>query len=263
MADFIQFQYAVYFLPRHTKNPASVLHELLDKKYSDLKLVEKLPEKPDEMFLKARMETDVQHQYVPPDLRRLSYFGHGLTQKQKQDLQKSREAFVIGFAHPKKDVWKALRTADELVEEIAMETGGLVWDEETRNVFTPSAWHKVSLESWSGDTPNISSQTMIHIYQSNESVRAISLGMGKAGLPDVVVDDFPWSSQSQMGNVIEMFCQAMAEGASLSKAGKFKLDVRAIRNSDVRGEQLKGMGSSGTGKACLFLEAGQMGRWRP
>jgi hypothetical protein len=164
---------------------------------------------------------------------------------------------IITFAHPKKDVWKALRNADELVEEIAMEAGGLVWDEETRNIFTPSAWHKVSLESWSGDTPKISSQTMIHIYQSNESVRAISLGMGKAGLPDVVVDDFPWSSESQMGNVINIFCQAMAEGAGLSKSGKFKLDVQEIRNSEVRDGQLKGMGSSGTGKACLSLKPGK------
>ncbi len=257
MADFIQFQYAVYFLPRHTKNPSTVLHELLAKKYSNLKLVEKLPEKPDEMFLKAGLETDVQHQYVPPDLLGLSYFGHGLTQKQKQDLQKSREAFVVSFTHPKRDVWKALQTADELVEEIALQTGGLIWDAETRRVFTPSAWHKLRQETWSGGTPKISSETTIHVYPSNDSVRAISLGMAKAGLPDVIVDDFPWSSQSQMGNVIEMFCQAMAEGASVSKAGKFKLDVREIRNSEVRDEQLKDMGSSGTGKACLSLKTGK------
>lgn len=257
MADFIQFQYAVYFLPRHTKNPSTVLHELLAKKYPDSKLVEKLPEKPDEMFLTARLETDVQHQYVPPTLRGLSYFGHGLTQKQKQNLQKSREAFIIRFAHPKKDVWKALRSADELVEEIAMQTGGLIWDEETRRVFTPSAWHKLSKETWSAGTPKVSSETTIHVYPTNNSVRAISLGMAKAGLPDVIVDDFPWSSQSQMGNVIEMFCQAMAEGASISKTGKFKLDVREIRNSEVRDEQLKSMDSSATGKACLALKPGK------
>jgi uncharacterized protein YegJ (DUF2314 family) len=257
MADFIQFQYAVYFLPLHTKDPSIVLRELLAKKYSDLKLVEKLPEKPDEMFLKAALETDVQHQYVPPDLHELSYFGHGLTQKQKQDLQKSREAFIVSFAHPKKDVWRALRTADELVEEIAMQTGGLIWDEETRRIFTPSAWHKTSLESWNDAIPEISSQITVHLYQSDESVRAISLGMRKAGLPDVIVADFPWSSQSQMGNVIDMFCQAMVEGAGVSKSGKFKLDVREIRNSEVRDEQLKGMGPSGTGKACLSLKPGK------
>jgi hypothetical protein len=71
---------------------------------------------------------------------------------------------------------------------------------------------------------------MIHIYPDHDYVRAITLGMSKAGLPDVVVEDFTWPSQDQMTNLIGLFSQAMAEGSTFSDYGKFKLDIHSIRN---------------------------------
>lgn len=146
MANSIRFEYAVYFLPKHgTTDPFAILRELLSKKYPKLKLVDAIPAKPEEMLVQARLERDVPHRYAPPDLESLQYSGKGLSREQTQALQKSREAFILEFAHPKEDVWAALRTANEVVGELATKAGGFVWDEETRNVFTPDSWHKKSL----------------------------------------------------------------------------------------------------------------------
>ncbi len=259
MADSVRFQYAVYMLPVHTHDPATALHEALTKKYPDLKLVDETPKEPREMLVHAHMQKNVKQEYPPPTVELLQYDGHGLSRRQAERLQKSREAFILDFAHPRQNVWEALQTANGLVEDIARKTGGLVWDEETREVFSPDAWHEKRLasSSWTAGAPDISSQTVIHAYKPGEYVRAITLGMAKTGLPDVVVEGFPWSASDQMGDVINIFCQSMAEGATFRNPGKFKMDLRAIKNAELRDSRLKFLKPNATGMACLSLHQGK------
>jgi uncharacterized protein YegJ (DUF2314 family) len=256
MADSIQFQYAVYMLPIHAKNPSAVLQEALAKKYAGLKLVAEIPTEPREMVVSVHLQKHVQQEYAPPDMESLRHFGYGLSQEQAQALQKSEEAFVLQFSHPRENVWAGLRNANALVEEIARKTNGLVWDEETREVFSPDAWHEKRLKPWPGDVPDISGQTVIHVYKKDELERAITLGMTKIGLPDVVVDGISWSSNGQVGHLINLFCQAMAEGAVFEKLGKFTLELRAIKNSEVRDAQLKSLKGNSMGVAYLSLRPG-------
>jgi hypothetical protein len=256
MADSIQFQYAVYMLPIHAKNPSAVLQEALAEKYAGLKLVAEIPKESREMVVSAHLQKHVQQEYAPPDMEYLQHFGYGVSQEQAQALQKSEEAFVLQFSHPKENVWTGLRNADALVEEIARNTNGLVWDEQTREVFSPDAWHERRLKSWSGDVPDISSQTVIHVYKKDELDRAITLGMTKMGLPDVVVDGISGSSSGQVGNLINLFCQAMVEGALFEKSGKFRLELRAIKDSKLREAQLKSVKGNFMGVAYLILSPG-------
>lgn len=257
MADSISFEYAVYMLPVAAKDPSRVLREEVAKKYPGLKLVKDLPKQPQETVLYARTLKSVPTEYAPPDLKALHYFGQGLSSEQAQALQKSSEVFILDFAHPKASVWTALRTANGLVEDIARQTGGLVWDDETREVFTPDAWHQKRLASWNTDTPDISSQTTIHVYNNGEYERAITLGMTKVGLPDVIVDELSWSSEGHVGTLMNIFCQAMAEGATFTKLGTFKVDLRSIKDSKARDSQQKALKANATGTACLSLKQGK------
>ncbi len=257
MADSIRFQYAVYMLPVHAHDPSIALRETLTKKYPDLKLVGEIPKEPRLMLVHAYTQKNVQQEYAPPDLRALQYFGNGISREQALALQKSREAFILEFAHPKENVWVALQNANSLVEDIARKTGGLVWDEETREIFSPDAWHAKRLKSWEGGVPAIPSQTLIHAYQNGEYIRAITLGMAKAGLPDVVVENSSWSAKDRVGDLINIFCQSMVEGAAFQNPGKFKMDLRAIRNANLRDFQLKLLNPNATGMGCLLLQPGR------
>lgn len=252
-ADSIQFEYAVYLLPGNTDDPSRVLRVVMSREYPTLRLVDKLPQQAKVAVVHAHLQKNVIREYPPPRLESLQYFGRGITREQGMALQKSDKAFILDFAHPKRDVWTALRTANALVEEIARKTGGLVWDEETREVFSPDAWQKKRLSSWTQDVPETSTQTTIHAYNQGEYVRAITLGMSKMGLPDVVVQEFPWSSNNQVGNLINLFCQALAEGKPLGDSGTFKLDVHTIKDPIVRNDQIKWLKSNATGVACLTL----------
>jgi hypothetical protein len=55
----------------------------------------------------------------------------------------------------------------------------------------------------------------VHIYQDGEFLREITLGMEKAGLPDVVVERASWSTKNQIAGLINVFCQLIAEGQLL------------------------------------------------
>jgi hypothetical protein len=225
MSESIRFQYAVYLLPMHAtgtlKLPA-LLHDATAK-YPDLTVVETIPEHPQAMLVRAYFRADVKHAYGPPDMMSLQYFGRGVSSEQAMALQDSSNAVVLEFAHPKKYVGTALHAADEFAEDVARKSGGLVWDEETREVFSPDAWHQKRLATWNSEVPDVSGQTVIHIYPKGEYPRAITLGMSKMGLPDVVIEESPWSSENQVGNLINIFCQDIAERQTPHNDNNFRL----------------------------------------
>src|ERR1039457_734028 len=260
MSDSIRFQYAVYILPSlpaHRVKAAMVLHEVL-KRHPELNAADELPKEPQGMMVHAYVQDNVKKQYAPPGVKSLQYFGRGISRDQAQALQNTDKALVLDFGHPKKDVWTALRAATELVEEFARKTGGLVWDEQTREVFSPDDWHQKRLGSWVGDVPDVSSQIAIHAYSKGESVRASTLGMSKMGLRDIVVEESGWSSNDQMGNLINFFCQAIAQGKPFGESGDFRLVLDEIKNTHVRDNQMKSLKANATGTACVTLK---QGRW--
>jgi len=76
-------------------------------------------------------------------------------------------------------------------------------------------------------------------------------------LPDLVADNFSWSQNREMGHLVNLFAQALLEGAVITKPGEFDLDLRAIRNSQVRDPQLSTLKARATGKAKLSLDKGK------
>lgn len=257
MTAKIGFTYAVYYLPKAAGDPLAVLRKQAAALSPELKLVDKFPASPAGPMLAAHIEDDVKNVFRAPSLAMLKFSGRGLSDAQAQAVQQSEQALVLSFGHPKKDVWRALRMASELVENTARATDGLVWDEETRELFTPDAWHERRLAGWTGQVPDLSSQITIHSYKNGEYVRAISLGMLKAGLPDIVVEELPWSASRQVGTLIKLFGQALAEGARLPANGQFDLNLHAIAHAGVRNAQLAALKKGATGLARLALKTGK------
>ncbi|HEY2232808.1 MAG TPA: DUF2314 domain-containing protein [Candidatus Angelobacter sp.] len=260
MADFIRFDYSVYLLPGHStgKQSLEVCNQLLRTQYNALKLVEQIPEHPahlQEPIINAHLETDVQKNYAPSES--LKYRGVGLSSEQENQLQKSREAIMLQFGHSKEHVWSSLLLATRLAEDLARKTGGFIFDEETRQVFTPDAWHQKRLGSWTGNVPELRTQFTIDLYPTDEYVRAITPGMAKFGLPDVVVQRLPQSSSNQVGNLINIFAQSMGEGASFPSSGKFRTNIHSIGDEHLRNSQLKALKPHALGTACLFLKPGK------
>lgn len=256
LADEIRFQYAVYYLPHPTSEPTAALDELLEAEEADLARVEELPEIPTDSLVAVWSPESIDD-YAPPDPQLIQYFGRGLSADQAETLQASQEVFVMDFAHPGDRLFDGMRTANAVAEVVALQTGGLLWDEETREVFTPEAWRERRITSWTGEYPDLTDHTVIHAYNSGEYVRGITLGMAKFGLPDVVIEDFSWAQSRPVGHLIGLLCQAMAEGAEFPEPGEFELDIRSIKNEQVRASQMDSLMEHATASALLSLEHGE------
>jgi uncharacterized protein YegJ (DUF2314 family) len=263
MSLTIDFRFAVFMVPTAEKDPQVALAAAIGKYSPNLKHIADIPEKPIEMVVKAQLLKNAAEKYPPPTAEELKYSGFGLSKGQVVALQQSKQVFILEFAHPKERVWEALRAANLIVEQVAGDTKGLIWDEETQDMFTPEAWEQRRLSKWSGVTPNIETQISVQSYQKGEFVRGVSQGMKKAGLPDVVVEDFDWSSESQVVDLINLFCQTMAEGASLSIPGKFRLDLKEIKDTDARESELRSLKLKGIGVGYLQLKTGTVDKGDP
>lgn len=269
-AERIEYEFAIYYLPKPTKDPLAELKLLLAGRYRFFTLREPpADDKPGAASagdqtpmttvsvpaVQARIETDVQTEYAPPDPDLLARFGHGLSSEQADQLMESEQALILEFSYSGRHVWNGLKEAQGLAADLANATGGLIWDEETREVFAPAAWSE-RLAAWTGDVPDLSKHTVIHAYKKDEFIRAITLGMSKFGLPDLVVDNFSWSLTRNTGHLMNLFAQALAEGATIAKPGEFDLDLKSIRNPQVREEHLPHLLENATGVALLTLKKG-------
>jgi uncharacterized protein YegJ (DUF2314 family) len=251
----IKYQLAVYYLPVPTKGPLVELDKLLANEFTDLLRVGIISENLARPSLTARLETDVAKNYAPPDLEMLKICGKTLDRKQAESLQSCKEALILDFAYSKDHQWDGLKSALRLTESIARATGGLPWDETSREVYTPDEWKRQRLDSWTGPIPDVSTLTSIHAYKKNEYVRAVSLGMSKLGLPDIVVEEFSWTVNGSMGHLLNLFAQALAEGQRLTRPGEFDLDILSIKNPE--GKDVAAIKKNATTEAPLTLRVGK------
>lgn len=272
VAEQIEYEFAIYYLTPPAGDPLPELKSLLASKYPLFTFREATPgdeSKPQEVrvpgapvvpaetepTVTCRVERDVPNEYTPPDGEHLARFGHGLSDAQIEQLGDSKEALILRFSYRRKHVWEGLRAAQELMAELAVASGGLIWDESTRQVFAADAWKK-RLAEWTEGVPDVSRHTVIHAYKSDDYLRAITLGLGKFGLPDVVVEGFSPSQTRNTGNLINLFAQALAEGGTIGDAGQFDLDFKAIRSPQVREKHLSKLRENATGLALLTLRQG-------
>ena len=125
------------------------------------------------------MVTNVKERYAPPSLKSLQYSGRGLGQVQAQAVQGSKVVLLLDFAYSRRHAWDGMRAALELTSALARVTGGLLWDKATREMFTADEWDRRRLAAWTEEVPDISKHTVLHVYNTGQYVRAITLGMAK------------------------------------------------------------------------------------
>ena len=201
--------------------------------------------------LDARREDDMQAA-PPASLRSLSYFGRGLTGAQAEALQHARIAWLLDFHYPRGDVWPATAAANRFVADLARETYGFIYDIETRETFTPEAFAQQRLFDGKS-APDVAAHTIVHAYKDGEFVRAISLGMKKFGLPDLVIEGFPWSLNRPLGFVLTGAQQAYAEGSITAERGAATLDLRALRHPTARAKLADELAAASDGRVKLML----------
>ncbi|OSC39513.1 DUF2314 domain-containing protein [Mycobacterium decipiens] len=227
--DGIACTFAIYYLPLPLADPFAALDGLLANTFNGFRQADSLCGNETEPTVSAGITVDPRNEYPPPDPEFVELFNHGVSPQQTTALQATEAALVLNFSCPIEQAWDRLRAMQQLTGDLAAATGGLIWDAETREMFTPAAWKELRVDRWTGLTPDINDHTIIHAYEIDGQMRVITLGMGKFGLPDVVVNQVPRSVCSNVGHLVNVFCQAIADRPVVERPGEFDLDYRLFR----------------------------------
>ena len=230
------YTFALYFDAKQGDAPEKLARKLAGDPQFGFQIVNK----PDLLAKDKRTLTltsiigNVGSAYKPPSLESLKYFGRGLSLAQAQSLQTSPQVLTMVFAHPARDALPNLLKANAYALRLATETQGLIWDEETREVFTPDYWKQNRIATWEAALPNVARHITIHAYNDKGRVRAITLGMSKFALPDLVINDAVWSLSAPLGNTLNAVAQRLAEGDRPADSGQYELQIANIQHSALR-----------------------------
>jgi uncharacterized protein YegJ (DUF2314 family) len=167
------------------------------------------------------------------DEEHLELFGRGVSAEAFASVDKHARTLVVGFAMPGND-GAAHRQSNELLARLAHERRALIWDVQTRNLFSAASWQRERVETWQGDIPDVSAHISIHMYPKGESLRAITLGMQKFGQPDVVVEHLPRSYADGMTSVMNLVCQLLVERGVSHSAGRLPVSIATVKHAEVQ-----------------------------
>lgn len=246
----VTFEFALFYIDEPHSDPRAAVTGAA----SAFKIVDSLSPDATGPQLALRQVSDPAGEYASPDPESLRYFGRGLDAEQIAALQTASQVVVLDFAFPSAGVWKFARVANETALAAAEASGALLWDQETREMFTPAAWRAARIDTWGDTVPVLADHVTIHTYMDGDYARAITLGMAKFGLPDVVVEELTWSTSRAAGNMINAVCQSVAETGRFAVSGEYDLELESIRNAEARAVQLEDPGEGATRVARLRFE---------
>jgi uncharacterized protein YegJ (DUF2314 family) len=226
IAGSARLQFAIYFLPRPRGDARAEL-------VKGLKTLEGV-KPPLEVLEKEGTPTAGSHAVVletpaselsPPTPEELEYFGKGLSPEQAAAVQNSEVVLGCDITAAEPTMHEINRQAMELLLAVARRSGGLIWDESTRQLFTPESWKKMRLDRWTGRLPRAPTLFAIHNYQDGELRRLVTLGLEKMALPNLVVEQVAPSSAERVAMIINLTAQTMLEGGVVQPGGLLALDA--------------------------------------
>lgn len=195
-------------------------------------------------------------EWPPPTVEELEYFGRGMDKAATVAAAASKGLASFGWVLDADAKHEVLRGALELMGELAAQDGGYVWDVTSRELFSVEAW-KLRETSWDGDIPDVPRLFTIHYYEDEGRHRAISLGLAKLGLPDLVLEDVPQLQSDAAMAVFNACAQLMAEGAVSDARGRFSIDFAAIKHKAVRERLQRNVGEGATMRGDVWFVEGK------
>jgi hypothetical protein len=164
--SIVEYQFAIYLIPDCGKDPAATVKKQAQTLLRNFNLVASTSIPAKTPSLSIKVINNAQTEYSPPNEQSLQYFGRGVSIEDGKKLQKSNEAIILNFSYPMDYVLSGMQEALAFTRKLAQVCNGLIWDESTREIFSPDAWHKKRIASWGKDGPNIADHTVIHAYKN-------------------------------------------------------------------------------------------------
>ncbi len=195
-------------------------------------------------------------EFPPHRLEVLQYFAESLSDRQKQLLVKSGEAALIGIYGFQKDSWVLNKRLNQWIADYSKDKKWIIFDLHSIEYFTPEYWKSSRLDLWKEEHPRLENQISIHAYRKEAFCRAISVGMQKFGLPDIVVNDISCYKMDDMLRLINILAQQLASQPQVYK-NEILIDLNKIKHRDLRDETMASIFENAKKKARINVKPAQ------
>lgn len=234
--------FAVYAPPGFEGDLGEIARDIRAERFDHLSAIQN-PEKGDYTLPGVNIMVPPVGMFSPLDAESLKYFGRGLSPEELEAAPRSQSAVTLTFVSERPDSIKTHTDALRMTLAVARAVEGFCWDDDTRELFGLEAW-KERADTGVDDPRKLASHITIHIYPEGDSMRMITLGMAKFGLPDLVVEQVPESSIDQMSSLVHLTASTIMAAPALMERGRLPVDVATVGASPEAGAQ---------GKAVLDL----------
>jgi len=252
----IFFEYALYFLDKNSVD-INVYKENIKRKYLKFKLTDSLPDynNINETQLYIKEILNVERNFIAPDLEYLKHAGRGLDKKQQEKLQHSKYVLLFDFTCKEKNLANVMAEANQMILDLSKEDEALIWDSETREVFSNQFWEENRI--FSSNLIDIRKHMTIHMYRKNDYCRAITLGMLKFGLPEICIENLSCYSNESLESLINLTAQTLLENRNIEKEGELKLSVNLLKNKEFKDFLIQSSYENAKGKASINIVKGK------
>ena len=166
----------------------------------------------------------------------LTTFGKGLTSSNLNHFHDSNRAVVIDAAYPDTQMAFGLKSIIRFAFDLAISLDGLIWDGESREIFSLEAWKQSRLEGWQGELPLVSDHILIFAHNNQGQLRSVTRGMAKFGYPDILVSQFSEHLSREVGNLMNLVSQLIIEGGRPNRSGLMPISIADLRDTAYKRE---------------------------
>lgn len=172
--------------------------------------------------------------YFLPSRDSLNYFARGLTDAQKDGIDGKRDLIALFFGYENSGSYRTYKDALTFTHEAAMGLSAYIYDETSRQVFTPESWKAERIETWEESGPSYPWHFATHAYQNGEYYRVVTLGLSKFGLPELAINDLKPADSDAGGNLINLVATILGQGRRPDASGRLAIAMDDIVNSAQR-----------------------------
>lgn len=153
----------------------------------------------------------------------------GLSTPQKTQLRGAQSASVIDFVLPLHDA--SLLEVTKVAAALADATGGVLWDEECQEYFSPAQWRMRRVASWDKTVPQVS---LLSVLRESEDGALRTAGLSHLGLPDLRLSHVSPEAREQALNFLQLAAQQLAEARVPVEPGITMIRLEGVKHRRAR-----------------------------
>jgi uncharacterized protein YegJ (DUF2314 family) len=170
-------------------------------------------------------------------------------------LPKSEPGASLTFVAPAAEHWRLVRAAYELMDCLADATGGVVYDESTRQLFALASFRQRRLGEWKDGHSALAAHYVTHVYPDGDFLRLVTLGLDRFGLPELVLNQALRSDGDRAEALVRLVAMALEQPGVQVAGGVVDIDLDAPWVAPVANAAALGAGA--TRKARFHLVPGK------